>query len=57
MERKERHPSERPVRRDDVRRLGFTRRPHEEPLSPGLRRQSSTQAIGFMASLSEEDEE
>jgi hypothetical protein len=46
------HPSGRPVRKTDVRQLGFTRRPSEEPLTPGLRLQAnSTNAIGFTADL------
>lgn len=59
MDRKIRHPSERPIRKDDrERRLGFTRRPFDEPLTPGLRRDVMTNAIGFTAHFpSDEDEE
>jgi hypothetical protein len=35
--------------------LGFTRRPFDEPLTPGLRRpQTNTSAIGFTAQLARE---
>lgn len=58
MDRRVRHPSERPIRRDAVvKRGGFTRVPYDQPLTPGLRRSSSTQAIGFLARLSEETED
>jgi hypothetical protein len=55
MERKVRHPSERPIRRESERKLGYTRRPFDEPLTPGLRRESNTNAIGFLANLSTEE--
>ena len=57
MERKPRHPSERPVHNDQIRSLGFYRRVPEEPLTPGLRRAQFTTAIGFTARLSNDDED
>ncbi len=52
------HPSGRPIHRRGETRLGFTRRPPDEPLVPGLRRGERANAIGFTARLvSEEDDE
>lgn len=52
------HPSGRPIRRIDKRMLGFTRRPFDEPLSPGLRKVHQTaNAIGFTAELFSSDGE
>lgn len=36
-----------PIRRDEYRRLPITRVPPYEPLTPGLRRPSLVNAIGF----------
>ncbi len=48
-------PMNRPIRFQQITRLGFTRRPPDEPLTPGLRRQTnSTSAIGFTADLARE---
>jgi hypothetical protein len=46
------HPSGKPIRRPGIKMLGFARRPHDEPLTPGLRRQEGANAIGFMPQLS-----
>lgn len=42
-----RHPSGRPVARDNYRRLPILRVPNGEPLTPGLRRRELSSAIGF----------
>ena len=55
IERKSKHSSERPIRRQDIRRLGFTRMPYSEPLTPGLRKAELKEAIGFTHSLYKED--
>jgi hypothetical protein len=52
--RRPQHPSGRPIREPIVKRLGFTRRPFDEPLSPGLQRHRNISAIGFTANLTEE---
>jgi hypothetical protein len=57
MDRKLRHPSDKPIRRDRETRLGFTRRPHDEPLTPGLRRREGASAIGFLADIANDREE
>lgn len=49
------HPSGRPIRYERPKRLGFTRVPDDEPLTPGLRkRRYDTNAIGFTARLNDE---
>ena len=56
MERRVKHPSERPLRRTGERKLGFSRPVRQEPLTPGLREtQQSLHAIGFTARLTEEE--
>lgn len=50
------HPSGRPIHRRQVKAVGFTRRPPDEPLTPGLQRGRQTYAIGFTSRLvSDED--
>lgn len=44
-------PMNRPIRSQQITRLGFARRPPDEPLTPGLRRQQPANAIGFTASI------
>lgn len=56
MERKP-HPSGRPIRKQNIRALGFNRRPYDEPLTPGLRREEKTNAIGFTARIVSEDDD
>lgn len=51
------HPSGRPVRRRDVKMLGFTRRPQDEPLTPGLRKQPPANAIGFHTDIVSRDDD
>lgn len=52
------HPSGRPLRETRIKMLGYTRRPHDEPLSPGLRKQQqTTNAIGFTAQLSVDEQD
>jgi hypothetical protein len=46
-----RHPSGRPFRDRRIKELGFTRRPFDEPLTPGLQRRRQTFAVGFTADL------
>lgn len=49
MIRKERHPSERPIHKNERKMLGFPRRAYDEPLSPGLRyERNRIEAIGFV---------
>lgn len=43
-----------PVRQQRETKLGFTRRPYDEPLSPGLRRRDTANAIGFLADIETE---
>jgi len=57
MERKARHPSEKPIRRDVETRLSIPREPYDQPLTPGLRRRSGASAIGFMARICDEAED
>jgi len=57
MDPKPRHPSERPIRRNVEKGMGYTRAPHDQPLTPGLRREAPVSAIGFLARLSEQSEE
>jgi hypothetical protein len=42
-----RHPSGRPIRLRRVVGLPITREPHDEPLTPGLRRADLPDRIGF----------
>lgn len=49
------HPSGRPIRKQDKRMLGFNRRPYDEPLTPGLRKQEPANAIGFTAKITADD--
>jgi hypothetical protein len=52
------HPSGRPVPRRDVVKLGFTRCPPDEPLTPGLRKgRERTEAIGFPVSWPSDSED
>ncbi|MTW19388.1 hypothetical protein GJ689_24670 [Rhodoplanes serenus] len=46
-----RHPSGRPIHRRRVVPLPITREPRDEPLTPGLRRDESAEAIGFHVGL------
>ena len=46
----------RPIRSRIVKQLGFTRRPYDEPLTLGLRRQSNAAAIGFTHDFAEQSE-
>lgn len=58
FERRPDHPSGRPIRKPGLRLLGFTRRPPDEPLTPGLRKAGGqTNAIGFRANITAEDDE
>jgi hypothetical protein len=50
-----RDPQGRPIRRDSIRKLGFDRRPYDEPLSPGLRRKENANPIGFTAQIVSDD--
>ena len=43
------HPINRPIRKHEVKSLGFARIPYNEPLTPGLRQPQRTNAIGFTA--------
>ncbi len=47
MTERNRHPGGRPIHRPERKMLGFTRRPFDEPLTPGLRRHAPASAIGF----------
>ena len=49
------HPSGRPIRKEFVKRLSFSRVPYNEPLTPGLRKPQPTNAIGFTAELFSSD--
>jgi len=51
------HPSGRPIDRRRVKQLGFTRRPNDEPLTPGLRKGVQTYAVGFRASIAADDDD
>ncbi|WP_158859725.1 hypothetical protein [Rhodoplanes serenus] len=46
-----RHPSGRPIRPRRVVGLPITREPHDEPLTPGLRRADLPDRIGFHVGL------
>ena len=48
------HPSGKPIRYSEYKRLPITRVPFNGPLTPDLRQQYQTNAIGFTAKLSEE---
>lgn len=56
-ERRPGHPSGRPIRKDGRRALGFTRRPFDEPLTPGLRKSAPANAIGFRAEIVSRDDD
>lgn len=43
-----RHPSGKPDRSDKYGVTSCPRRPHDEPLSPGLKRNRRTEAVGFV---------
>lgn len=47
MSERPEHPSGRPIRREPHKRLSIPRPPPYEPLTPGLRRASLANAIGF----------
>lgn len=51
------HPSGRPLARDNYRRLPITRVPNYEPLTPGLRRRELSSAIGFRYEPPRSDED
>jgi hypothetical protein len=52
------HPSKRPVRLNTRKeRPPSGVRGSEEPLTPGLRKSHSVQAIGFMAKFKDEDDD
>lgn len=54
----QRHPSGRPLPRDDYKRLGFKRIPNDGLVLPRLQRYGFSQAIGFHAKLvADEDDE
>ena len=46
--------NQKPVRRNEVKRVGFPRVPYSEPLTPGLRKIARAEAIGFVSDLSTE---
>ena len=51
------HPSERPIRPRVVKSASsYTRLPHDEPLTPGLRRVNKTNAIDFTARIGIDDQ-
>lgn len=56
-ERRPSHPSGRPIRRNDVKTLGFTRRPFDGPLPPGLQKDRQTYAVGFTARIAMTDDD
>ena len=49
------HPSGRPIRRQDIRKTNYPRVPYNEPLVPGLRKYNLIEAIGFTSNLLEND--
>lgn len=52
------HPSGRPIKRDDFRRLPVLRVPSDGPLLPSLRRRELASAIGFRIDrIQDEDDE
>lgn len=57
MPERPQHPSGRPIRRNQVKGLGFTRRPFDGPLSPGLQKERQTYAVGFTARIAAEDDD
>jgi hypothetical protein len=55
--RRPEHPSGRPIRRDEYRRLPIMRIPSDGPVTPSLRRRELTSAIGFHVARIHEDDE
>jgi hypothetical protein len=51
------HPSGRPVRRNESRNTGYLRVPHDTLLTPRLRLDQNAHAIGFRAHLTREFDE
>lgn len=51
------HPSGRPIKRDEFRRLPVLRVPNDGPLLPSLRRRELASAIGFRIDRIDEDDE
>jgi hypothetical protein len=54
---RERRLCERPIRSNPYKRLPICRLPPQEPLTPGLRRNSTTHAIGFRCELTAESDD
>ena len=55
---KSQYPSGRPIRKTEIKRLGFVRIPQDGPLTPGLRkRQDAVNAIGFTAQLNKDNDQ
>lgn len=50
-----RHPSGRPRDKKDIGRYSQPRLPPDEPLTPGLRKDTQTEAIGFVHQFPESD--
>lgn len=57
MERSYASAKPKPIRQQRETKLGFTRRPYDEPLTPGLRRREATNAIGFLANIEIKEDE
>lgn len=53
---RDKHPSGKPQKKALVKDRPFQGRGSEEPLSPGLRKNVRTQAVGFLAALTREED-
>jgi hypothetical protein len=51
------HPSGRPIHHPRLRRLSIPRPPHDEPLTPGLRRPIRSEAIGFIHKFGHDEDD